>query len=327
VKTSYSASPSTLTILSKYCGFNSLDELENISSSPRTDSSVNTEEVFQYLVSLFKNFPVGEIFNPVMTSIVQQTVSFLERNSSLIERFQREVAGTPAGQYYYFERSVNMDRLNGYYGEGLRYYLRAKNNNEARVFTYSLQVFRYWLSNDAELIEKNMAALASVSMTINYPSHILARYIAARLYYANYKADIPDKILADAAKYYAAINARSETPDPDFDLIVGEALILTNHVAEGSEYIRRGKSKLAGLPGSTGTENFFNTWEKILNSRKNTLSKVITSPLKSNRSSYIYTSPLNKRYFNLVRLSADSKAKKNNVPELLRETGFIRLSC
>ena len=87
---------------------------------------INKEEVHHFLVSLFKNLPVEEN-NSATDSLVQQTVFFLERNPHLIDRFQREIATTPAGQYYYFERSVNMDRLNGYYGDGLRFYLRARN--------------------------------------------------------------------------------------------------------------------------------------------------------------------------------------------------------
>src|SRR5688572_19204378 len=49
VKTVYKASPSTLTILLKYCGFSSLDELENINSSQQSDTSVNKEEILHYL--------------------------------------------------------------------------------------------------------------------------------------------------------------------------------------------------------------------------------------------------------------------------------------
>src|SRR3982750_406427 len=137
VRTAYSASPSTLTILSKYCGFNSLDEIEKIAVNGATDASINSEEVLRYLISLFRDAPAlttGE--DHFFLSLVQQTIVFLERNPSLIDRFQREIAKTPAGQYYYFEQSVNMDRLNGYYGDGLRHYLRGKNTNEARIFAH-----------------------------------------------------------------------------------------------------------------------------------------------------------------------------------------------
>jgi hypothetical protein len=323
VRTAYTASPSTLMILSKYCGFNSIDELENISASVKTDTTINGEEILHYLISLFKNLPVRENCHPVMDPLVLQTVNFLERNPFLIDRFQREIANTAAGQYYYFERSVNMDRLNSYYGDGLRYYLRAKNTNEALVFAHSLQVFRYWLTNAAGLIEKSMSILGSVPININYPSHILARYVAAKLYFANFNGDIPDKILAEATKYYTALSSRSEPLEHEFDLIVGEALILTNHPAEGNEYIRRGKSKLA-TSRISNAENPFIFWERIITSKKGNSLKAITSSLKAHRHNFPLTSPLCKRYFTLLNLSADSKSKKNNVTDLLLETGFNR---
>ena len=325
VQTSYSASPSTLTILSKYCGFNSIDEVQGVAGGQHSDTSVNNEEVLHYLVSIFKNLQVREMYQPAINTFVQQTVGFLDRNPALTDRFQREVALTPAGQYYYYEKSVNMDRLNHYYGEGLRYYLRAKNNNEARVFNGAIQVMRHWLSNNAELTEKNMSALASVPMTINYPPHILARSIAARLYYAHFKSEIPDRILADAAKYYVSINSRVEVPEPDFDLIVGEALILTNHLQEGNEFIRRGKSRLLfGQP--PGYDNLFQIWERIANARKNSHARVAANPLKVNRVQIISGSPLNKKYFTLLNLGAENRSQKYNMAELVRETGFKRLS-
>ncbi|HZI54444.1 MAG TPA: hypothetical protein VFD56_12095, partial [Chitinophagaceae bacterium] len=198
VRTNYNASPSTLSILLKYCGFNSIDELENISSGINTDATINKEEVHHYLVALFKNLSIEEENNTIIESLVQQTVVFLERNPSLIDRFQREIATSPAGQYYYFEQSVNMDRLNNYYGDGLRFYLREKNDNEAFVFSNSIQVLRYWLTNNSELLENAMAELAAITVNSSYPSHIYARYMAARLYYAHSKGEAIDKIMAEA---------------------------------------------------------------------------------------------------------------------------------
>jgi hypothetical protein len=325
VKTAYTASPSTLMILTKYCGFNSIDEVKNISAGVNTDTSINKEEILHYLVSSFKNFPVRDNYNPVMEVLIQQTVIFLERNPSLIDRFQREIAGTPAGQYYYFERSVNMDRLNTYYGDGLRYYLRSKNSAEAIIFAHSLLVFRYWLTGNSELVEKNMAILSSVPVSINFPSHILARYIAARLFYTHSKGDIPDKILTEASKYYSVISSRTDQFDPDFDLIIGEALILTNHYGEGAEYIRRGKSKLPGSKNNFGNENPFTIWEKLISNRRTTALKAINTALKPGKNILLFTSPLTKKYFTLLSLSADSKTRKNNIEELLLETGFNRL--
>jgi hypothetical protein len=38
------------------------------------------------------------------------------------DRFQRAIAKTRNGQEFYFEQFVNLDELNSFYGDGLRYY-------------------------------------------------------------------------------------------------------------------------------------------------------------------------------------------------------------
>lgn len=324
VQTPYSASPSTLNILSKYCGFNSIDELENLSSTAETSDSIQTEEVLHYLVSLFKNMQPAEGSQPLVGTLVQQTVTFLDRNEGLIERFQREIANTAAGQLYYFEKAVNMDRLNSYYGNGLRYYLRAKNNNEARVFACSVQVLRHWLSDNGDELEKNMSALTAVPLSIHYPAHILARSIAARIYYAQFRGEIPDRILQDATRYYAAINARVGQPDPEFDLIVGEALILTNHITEGNGFIRRGKA-ISSSSKHPLYESQLAFWEKLVNSRKPSSIKIITGTFKPGRALPVSPSPLNKKYFSLLSLTNDGRSKKSNLAAIIKETGFARL--
>lgn len=324
VKTSYSASPSTLTILSKYCGFNSIDELQNVSTGKATNHQAKPEELVHYMVSLFRNLPVRESFIPVVAPIVHQTVQLLNRNPGVVEKFQREIAGTTAGQYYYFEKSVNMDRLNGYYGDGLRFYMRARNNNEARVFTHAVLVLRHWLSNKYELLEKSMLALSSVPMSINYPPHILARSVAARLFYANYKNEIPDRILADAAKYYSVMQTRYEYIDADFDLVIGEALILTNHIQEGLEMIKRGKSKLQSGQNPPA-EQLYAVWEKIGSQKKNPL-QVLNNPLKPNRNPVVLSSPLNRKYLTLLLQPGTNRTQRKNMSALVDETGYKRLS-
>lgn len=328
IKTDYNPSPSTLAILLKYCGFNSIDELQKISSAStiNTDTTINKEEVHHFLVSLFKNLNTEEDNSGVIDSLVYQTILFLERNPSMIDRFQREIADTAAGQYYYFERAVNMDRLNGYYGDGLRLYVRAKNNNEAIVFANSIQVFRYWLTYETDKVETAMSAIRAITSTSGFPPHIFARYIAARLYYAHIKGDAIDKITAEASKYYMASISRSGILSSDFELIVTEALILTNHYTEGKEYIKKGRSRLSGTKKSAENENLFSFWEKMINSKRNTALKVILAPPKPNLNPVLSISPLTKRYYTLLNWVATFKTKSSNFSDMVKETGFYRLS-
>ena len=315
VKTNYNPSPSTLAIFSKYCGFNSIDDFENISISTSTDTVISKEELFHYLLSLFKNIPVLETYNSLMESIVQQTVIFLERNPSLIDRFQREIATTAAGQYYYFERSVNMDRLNGYYGDGLRHYLRAKNTDEAKVFANSLLVFRYWMTDDLALQERYMKETLTVYTDADYPPHIMGRFFAARLFYLNTKNESSDKVLADAIKYYNTLftGKKGLASYPYFELILCEALTLTNQKTEALEWLKRGRSFLTEKENLNS--NPFTIWENILTNSTTSLKKRnFLSHKKNEKKHRPLNSVFNKNYLRLLQLSL--KAEKNRNEEL-----------
>jgi hypothetical protein len=325
VKTSYSASPSTVTILSKYCGFGSIDEIEKLSVTKESVTTINREEVLQYLLSLFKHLNGEKVHNTVVETMVQQTIVFLERNPSLIDRFQRDIAKIPAGRYYYYELSVNMDRLNDYYGDGLRHYLRIDNSNEARTFVHCLLIFRYWLTEDKELLEKHLAELAAIPVNHNYPSHILGRLIAARLYAANARNESMDKILVDATKYHVAImtsRGNASPSFPDFELAVCEALILTNNHEEAMEYIRRGKSFFAGFKGISPTHPF-RFWENLIQSKKNH-GLVPTDLTRKPGSVQPLNYPQNKHYHALLLLLQNPSAKPTQLAPHMEKTGFTR---
>lgn len=324
VKTDYSASPSTIIILSKYCGFDSIDDFEKVSVEEFSDPYINKEEVLHYLISLFKNLDANEGYSTLAVNMVHQTVNFLERNPSLVDKFQREMAKIPAGRHYYFELSVNMDRLNDYYGDGLRYYLRAnQNNNEAKAFVNSVLVFKYWLVESFSLVEKHMAELTALHVNQNFPPHILGRYIAARLYYANACNESVEKTLIDATKYHVAIMTRRSGVHhsqayPHYELAVCEALILTNQFEESMEYIRRGKSFLAD---KGATLNPFTIWESIIDSKRD--NKPLDIPLKKSATNFI-SHQLNKKYNNLVTLSQMSRINTSQLSSLITETGYTR---
>lgn len=329
VRTDYSASPSTVTILSRYCGFGSIDEIEKITSAVPGEDSINKEEVMHYLVSLFKSLDPGMGYNKVVNSMVEQTLLFLERNESLIDRFQREIARIPAGQYYYYELSVNMDRLNDYYGNGLRHYVSAAGTPEARLFANAVQVFRYWLTDDQEMLEKHYEELQRITVKQEYPSHILGRVIAARILHAQIRNESIDKVLAEAGRYHVSIfsSRGNAVPSyPDFELIICEALILTSHIEEAREYIRRGKAAFAGYKTAEANHPF-SFWENLLHPKKNNhVMPLVASRKTQNQEIHNYTYPLTRKYYNLLSLQFNPAIKPALVADLVDETGFKKLS-
>lgn len=328
VKADYPASSSTLTILSKYCGFNSIHDIENLSFKADSDDDVNKEEVLRYMVSLFKNTQVSAEEDKTFYPIVEQTIVFLERNPSLIDKFQREIAKTTTGQYYYYEKLPNIDRLNSYYGDGLRYYLRAKNTEEGKVFAHSMQVFRYWLVKNNEQLTHHMQEIPPPDITPNFPAHILGRLIAARLYHANVKDKSIGSILADAKRHHGAIIANREDSAfsfPDFELIICEALLLTGNYEEGSEYIWHAKNFLAVSGQDKNT--LFNLWEDFANFRKDSNYK----KKKNDVDKQDLNQTISKKYNTIVKLLTSVNAKNiklsdnEQLNELIKETGYKRL--
>jgi len=325
VKAEYPASTSTLTILSKYCGFNSFDEIEQLSVSENPETTINKEEIVRYMVSLFRTTEIANNMEKVFYPIVEQTVVFLERNPSIVDKFQREIAKTSTGQCYYYEKLVNADRLNGYYGDGLRHYLRCNGSDEGKIFAHSIQVFRHWLTRNNEMLERHFAELLGVSVASNYPQHILGRLIAAKLYFAHVQGEPIDKILAEAKKYHGAIKGKREDSQfafPDFELIICEALLLTGNYEEGNEYIWHGKYYLS----SSGQDknSLFNLWEEYANSRRPNLKK----KKKAAVSRPVFHYSFAKKYYTIIKLLSESTRKSSRnqqLSDLIKETGYKRL--
>jgi hypothetical protein len=328
VKADYPPSSSTITILSRYCGFNSIEEIENVSAGDHSDADINKEEVLRYMVSLFKNIQVRGNEERTFYPIVEQTIVFLERNPSLIDKFQREIAKTTTGQYYYYEKMPNIDRLNGYFGEGLRHYLRSKATEEGKVFGHSMQVFRDWLTKNNEQLLHHASQIPKPDITPAFPPHILGRFIAARLYQADITGRPTDDILADAKRYHAGIKAsREDSPFsfPDFELILCEALLLTGHYEDGSEYIWHGKNFLSesGLDKNSS----FDLWEDFASFHKEGDPRKKKDYAEKQELNYSFS----KKYSAIIKLLSGLNAKrikvsdKQQLSELIKETGYKKL--
>lgn len=329
VRADYPPSSSTLTILSRYCGFNSPEEIEHLALNDSPATAINKEEVLRYMISLFRHTQVAAQQERIFYPLVEQTIVFLERNPSLIDKFQREIAKTATGQYYYYEKLANIDRLNDYYGDGLRHYVRAKSTEEGKVFAHSMQVFRYWLTKNKEELVKHMSAVSSITSTSEFPDHILGRFIAAKLYHAHVKESPIDSITAEARRYHAGIIARREDSPfsfPDFELIICEALVLTGHYDEGAEFIWHGKSYLAA--SGQDKNSLYNLWEDITNIKRRSKDKKKSNDPEHKQLIYQSFSRKYNTIIWLLSLATPENKQAGNMQqfrELVHETGYKRL--
>ncbi len=244
VKTKYTASASTLSIFSKYCGFNSIEDIGVVANRAQYTEQVHKKEILRYLVNLYETLPTVDEFMHVGCNIVEQTLEFLERNPELIEPFQREIAETEAGQYYYFEKMVNIDQLNGYYGEGLRYYLRSKNTSDAKILTDALQCVKGYFKKDSAYIEKHYKLLNSTVLQDVKP-HIQAWQIAAQLCYNYITNKPPDDALSEAYKHLNNLVEKRRSRlyiFPDYEIIISTFLCLNGHLDEALQFLKECRS-------------------------------------------------------------------------------------
>ncbi len=297
VKTQYTASASTLSIFSKYCGFNSIDDLAISGSQQKDKDSVGNKEVLRYLVALYENLPVKEEYIHIGCSIVEETVELLERNVQLIAPFQREIAKLPAGQFYYYEKMVNLDRLNGYFGEGLRYYLRSKNTPEARLFVNALYCIKAFQAKNSAVLEKYYKLLLQASSSSHQsPSHLLAWKVAAQVYHSLFFKKSIDDSITDAIKNLQILTERRKAyllSVPDYELLVAGIFSLSKQPEEGVLFFKHAKEIIEKKEISLSPY-----FKSVYNIFQNYLDKSETSyytPKRSDKSKALITTSFNKR--------------------------------
>jgi hypothetical protein len=334
VKAEYPPSQSTLTILSKYCGFQSVDEVNAVRKDVSYDSKEiddsKEDNVLHFLCSLFKDVSVTDAEDKTFLSVVMKTVNFLNRNPALTDKFQIQIAKTKNGQEFYFEKFVNIDKLNAYYGKGLRYYYSEKASVNAQVFAHSLLVYRYWLTENKDMLDHHFKVLSGKIPEPSITPFIYARYLSAQIYHAHANQLPADKIIMDAYKYYSSIKDHSPSSFPRFELYLMEALILTGHFEEGFYYVEQVKKRYR-------EENDYTHWKFYQNFLLfETVALCCAKNYKEANDVFEKITPdefyfLRKSFSNIVYLYLVEKLKRytpkhaEQFNSLIEETGFSRL--
>jgi hypothetical protein len=221
-----------------------------------------------------------------------------------------------------------MDHLNGYYGEGLRHYLRAKRSDEGRIFAHAMLVFKAWLDNNNDELSKHISEINKVTSVAGFPDHILGRFIAAKIYHAHVRDSAIDAALAEAKRYHGAIIARREDSPfafPDYELIICEALLLTGHFEEGAEYVWHGKTYLATSGQEKNT--LYDIWEDLANVRRMGKGKKKLPDRRDEPAHHAFP----KKYNTMIWLLSQDIGRSRQSPnmqlfkDLVRQTGYKRL--
>ena len=334
VKATYPPSHSTLTILSKYCGFHSVDEVV-VLKKEETDTTPDAESVLHFMVSLFRDVAVKDQNDNAFISVVVNTLNFLNRNQFLADKFQSQIAKTKNGQEFYFEQFVNIDKLNSYYGDGLRYYYAEKQSSSAQIFAHSLLAFRYWLTNNDTLVKKHADIVAQYTPDDSTEPFIYGRYFATLLYNAH-AANVPaDDIILNAYKYHCSIADPTDKciSFPRFEMYMAEALILTGFSDEALYYSDFAVKNYKEEKDDTGRKKFlqyFNLLRAMALLKKGNHTAANELFDKINPADFYF---LRKKFTNILYLLLNEKLKRQHVKHsqqlavLLQETGYYRLQA
>ena len=330
VKSKYPPSRATLNILCSYCGFRSIDELKALKAHAKSDSDcIQAESMLHYFVTLFNELPVADDRDKIFYTMVKHTILFLNRNVMLIEKFQRLIVKTKNGNKYYFERFVNIDSLDAYYGDGLRYYLTENETPEAQTFGHTLLVFRYWLTQNNQKLEWHYNEVMKYRPDRSAQPHIHAFHFASSLFHAHANTLPPVAIITEIYHYHS-----TSISDPlisfAYESIVGQALILTGNYEEGLFYTNY---QLRKLEDRGKTEDYILQGIYLFNAialyKTNNLTNAakILRKIRPSQFHFLTTKYQTILYGILMgKIKRKTTDYQDQTDALIRQTGFVRIS-
>jgi len=235
VKAEYNPGKATIKILCAYCGHDSVEELLKYGKRNDEDTNIIKSSFLRYIYSMFRNLPV-DAGNETFNSFLQVTINYLNQNTGVAELFQEAIFKARKGLDVYFEKFINIDHLNSYYGNGLMLYIKEARMPEQRTFAYSLLTLRYWLVDDHKMIAESFNKILHFDNKKN-PA-VSAWYYSAALLHSNVFNLSSKSILNQANAAHLFFKNACSPIEENFAFIFCRALILTGHFEHALYYIR-----------------------------------------------------------------------------------------
>lgn len=331
--TKHAQSVYTLNILASYCGFASYDDfVTTVKRQPLKSKEQQNADFLFYLVTLFKDTEVSEETDITFFYFVRHTITFLEFHPGLIDQFQREIAKTNNGQRYYFEQCIHIDRLNAYYGDGLRYYLYEKKNREAQIFGNYLLCLRYWLTMDKKNMERHCQAVLRLDLNKNDAPASAARYYVTQLIQAATTGTDPVPVLIMARQFYSTVALALDNYISVFRFFacLAHILVLTGQYEEALFYIDeflKYKKKYLLPPAESSLAEAIQLFKSIALIRSGEKAAGRECLESLNACDFFF---LSKQYLTILYLSVKQSLKKSRseqkqIQSLVKSTGFVKL--
>lgn len=251
IKSAHTPSVSTLNVLARYCGYRSYGEWHQVEAEKETTGE--NADLLQYMTLLFSDTTVQDGHDKTYGNLVYNTIRFLNKNHRVVDAFQQAISKTKNGQAFYFESFVHIDRLNGFYGNGLRHYLAEKKTKEAQIFGNSLLALRFWLTENDEALLHDCNQVLQHKLDPGIHPFVCGRYFGTRLLKARTEKKALTPVLSEAKEYYRRLTLPKDVyaTFPCFELTYGGALLLAGQWQETLDYTAQGISKLQKVPPQT----------------------------------------------------------------------------
>jgi tetratricopeptide (TPR) repeat protein len=333
VKSEYPPSQSTLSILSKYCGFETVEEAYKVKEkNPEPEKTINTESVLHYLIAVFKDISLENLHDKTFLNLVKHTIEFTNTSDGLADKFQSYIVHTGNGSEVFFEHMGYIDKLNSYYGRSLRYYVQEKGTVKAKLFTNSLNVLRFWLNKDDEQLERITLNLLSDREPQLSTAAMSARYFAAILLHNNVFRVDNQAVRIMMEKHLEALEAGDINQEDLFKYcyIIAEAFALTGQYADALLYIEKAP-KIITDPSQDQSVYYYQCMKlmhcyslfKIGDEQE---AEKILSTVKPADFHFLQKKLCNIFYLYLLRETKHSGKKyQEELLYLIEETGFVRL--
>lgn len=329
VKTKNLPSKSTLQILAKYCGYSSIEELRSFRNEEQ-DGTVKMDpaNVLRFVHALFHETQVRGYDDPTFLSQMPILIRFFNHNVALAERLGKIIARTKNGQEFYFEQCINIDRLNSYYGDGLRYYLAEKETKEAILFGHGMLGLRAWLTKDDQQLEKEFKALSTMKLDHSINPFLQGRYYAVCLYHADILGKPTKGIIKKALEVYSGVKKPAQRPYELFPTF-SQALAFTGHFEEAIEAIElRNRMHRQDTAIDKSNNEIFDLLKAFCLSRLGRKKEAAAIIKEINPTEFHF---LARKYKTILYLLTSMHIKRSadkihlQLQNLLQTTGFVRL--
>jgi hypothetical protein len=244
---------STLDILSRFVNYRSFAEFE-LFNRELLNSHNECSDHAGLIISLLSNVEPSTIDEGGLLCVLKNLVDLMEKDSCLAKDVYPFLASTEFGQKYFFEHLVNIDALNGHYGEGLAYYLLNTQNREQQFFAYCMLCFRYFLSDNQLLFYNYFNKIIDYkrSEIKTFHPNLIARYYAT-IVFSNFLNNELVNISDEATTVIQGLRKNHEigVSFPMVEYIFGRALILVGEYHSASEILRQASADVEHTISST----------------------------------------------------------------------------